>query len=140
MGQPYTPPLDPETKQPAYHFSHKNPYFDDIEILKAAKAARLLMRKEAKELEREEGNPQSGDRLVDVVKRAMSERGIGQSLAHWAPGEELELMAENAKKEFREFRERWGIGSRASSRRQSLQEIRDAKDHSESSQKSNAPN
>jgi hypothetical protein len=128
ISQPYTPPLDPETRKPTYRFTHKNPYFDDIEVLKAAKEARLLMRKQAKELEEEEGAPQvgPGDRLVEVVRRAMQERS--QSLTHWAPGEELEMMAENAKKQFGEFRERWGIGSRASSRRQSLQEIRDARD------------
>jgi hypothetical protein len=46
MSTPYQPPRDPATGQVRYLFSDHNPYFDDIEILKAARAARMLLRKQ----------------------------------------------------------------------------------------------
>lgn len=116
MGKPYQPPVDRHGNT-RYLFQDHNPYFDDIEILKAAKAARLLLRKQTKDADAERAlSDEHGlDRFRDAVYKAMDKQR--QSLADWKPGEELNKRAENAMHELREFRERWGLGgSRAPSR------------------------
>ncbi|WWC94525.1 hypothetical protein V866_001371 [Kwoniella sp. B9012] len=115
MSTPYQPPLDPVTGKPHYLFQDHNPYFDDIEILKAAKAARLLLRRQTRDIDEEKAHAQSLDgpgateRLREAVKRVIDEQKA--SFNEWKPGEELEARAHTAMKELREFRERWGLGS-----------------------------
>jgi len=116
MAKPYQPPVD-KYGNTRYLFQDHNPYFDDIEILKAAKAARLLLREQTKDADAERAlSDEHGlDRFRDAVYKAMDKQR--QSLADWKPGEELNKRAENAMHELREFRERWGLGgSRAPSR------------------------
>ncbi|OCF31927.1 hypothetical protein I316_06309 [Kwoniella heveanensis BCC8398] len=119
MSEPYKPPVNPVTGKPHYLFQDHNPYFDDIEILKAAKAARILLRRQTRDIDEEKAQhdgPGAGERLRDAVRKVVNEQR--QSLADWKPGEELEARAHIAMKELREFRERWGLGntSRAGSR------------------------
>nr|XP_018262763.1 uncharacterized protein I303_04244 [Kwoniella dejecticola CBS 10117]OBR84921.1 hypothetical protein I303_04244 [Kwoniella dejecticola CBS 10117] len=116
MSTPYQPPLDPVTGQPHYLFQDHNPYFDDIEILKAAKAARILLRRQTRDIDEEKANqshdlnaPGATERLREAVRRVIDEQG--QRFNEWKPGEELEARAHTAMKELREFRERWGLGS-----------------------------
>ena len=116
MAKPYQPPVD-KYGNTRYLFQDHNPYCDDIEILKAAKAARLLLREQTKDADAERAlSDEHGlDRFRDAVYKAMDKQR--QSLADWKPGEELNKRAENAMHELREFRERWGLGgSRAPSR------------------------
>ncbi|WVQ99684.1 hypothetical protein IAU59_006823 [Kwoniella sp. CBS 9459] len=119
MSEPYKPPNNPATGQPHYLFRDHNPYFDDIEILKAAKAARILLRRQTRDIDEEKAHhdgPGAGERLREAVRKVVNEQR--QSLADWKPGEELEARAHIAMKELREFRDRWGLGntSRAGSR------------------------
>ncbi|WVF71175.1 hypothetical protein IAT40_005975 [Kwoniella sp. CBS 6097] len=119
MSEPYKPPINPVTGRPHYLFRDHNPYFDDIEILKAAKAARILLRRQTRDIDEEKAHqdgPGAGERLRDAVRKVVNEQR--QSLADWKPGEELEARAHIAMKELREFRDRWGLGnaSRANSR------------------------
>lgn len=108
LSKPYSPPL--VAGKPTYLFSDDNPFFDDIEVLKAAKAARLLLRKqtldeetEAARMRREEEMP-AGDRLRDAVKRVVDHQR--QNLAEWRPGERFDESVHNAMAEFREMRGR----------------------------------
>ena len=121
INQPYTPPRDAKG-QVEYLFEDKNPYFDDIEILNAARAARLLLRRQTKDQEIAFLHEEQGrDRFRDAVRQAVDRQR--QTLADWKPGEELNARAQNAVHELREFRERLGLsmgmpgmGSRANSR------------------------
>lgn len=111
MSTPYTPPPG------GYLFSHDNPFFDDIEVLKAAKAARLLLRKQTQDTDAEtaallrENAGAPGDRLRDAVKRVVDHQR--QNLAEWRPGERFD----EAMHDLREMRERFtggmGQGSRS---------------------------
>jgi hypothetical protein len=122
MSQPYQPPRD-HAGNVRYLFQDHNPYFDDIEILKAARAARMLLRRQTAEVAEEEHRDRGAEkeRFREVVWRTMHEQR--NTLANWAPGEELEARAQNAMKEFRELREKWGLGSRAGSRRPSQTDV-----------------
>ncbi|WWC69916.1 uncharacterized protein I206_103860 [Kwoniella pini CBS 10737] len=113
MSTPYQPPLDSTGRQ-HYLFQDHNPYFDDIEILKAAKAARILLRRQTRDIDEEKANhdlnaPGATERLREAVRRVIDEQK--QSFNEWKPGEELEARAHTAMKELREFREKWGLGS-----------------------------
>ncbi len=128
MSTPYVPPLSHDGK-PQYLFQDHNPYFDDIEVLKAARAARLLLRRQTKDLtngHEADGQP-ARERFRDVVRKAVEQQR--HTLATWAPGEELEMKAREAMKELREFRDRWGLGggsrsnSRMGSRRTSVTDV-----------------
>jgi hypothetical protein len=125
LTKPYTPPRD-------YLFSHDNPFFDDIEELKAAKAARALLRQQTLDQAsesarmREEENMPAGDRLRDAVKRVVDHQR--QNLAEWRPGERFDEGVQNAMAEFREMKGRLTgapksrPGSRGPSRRGSASE------------------
>lgn len=121
MTKPYEPPRGPDGKV-HYLFQDQNPYFDDIEILKAAKAARILLRRQTKDNEAEAAHHEgAGERLREAVRKVVDQQR--QSLADWKPGEEFEAKAQTAMKELREFKDRWGLGmgmmgtgSRANSR------------------------
>lgn len=125
MKEPYVPPRDPETGEHHYLFQEHNPYFDDIEILKAAKAARLLLRKQTRDMQQHEMHGR--ERLRDAVWKVVDEQR--QHFAEWKPGDAFDARAQTAIKELREFRERLGLkmeemghdvrsrmGSRANSR------------------------
>ncbi|WRT66650.1 uncharacterized protein IL334_003609 [Kwoniella shivajii] len=120
MSEPYRPPLHPVTGKPHYLFQDHNPYLDDIEIMKAARAARLLLRRQTRDIDEEKAAqdlPGATERLREAVRRVIDEQK--QSFNEWKPGEELEARAHIAMKELREFREKWGLGginSRAPSR------------------------
>lgn len=132
MNTPYQPPLDAYGK-PRYLFQDHNPYFDDIEILKAAKAARLLLRRQAHDMDLEKGHGR--ERLRDAVRKVVDQQR--EAFEAWKPGEELEKRKEVAMKELRDFRERWAAGmsgvgervmgsrsgSRAPSRRSSTADV-----------------
>ncbi|WVN87683.1 uncharacterized protein L203_102871 [Cryptococcus depauperatus CBS 7841] len=109
MSTPYQPPLNKDGSV-QYLFQDHNPYFDDIEILKAAKAARILLRKQMKDDEEAKVTHHEGttERLVEAVRKVMDQQR--QSLAEWKPGEELEARAQGAMRELREFKERWSLG------------------------------
>ncbi|ORX35632.1 hypothetical protein BD324DRAFT_630908 [Kockovaella imperatae] len=109
MSTPFQPPRDSQGKV-HYLFADHNPYFDDIEILKAAKAARLLLRRQTLALDEEKsGREETGrERFRDAVRQAMEKQR--QSLADWKPGEDLNARAQTAMHELREFRERWATG------------------------------
>ncbi|OWZ78847.1 hypothetical protein C366_02346 [Cryptococcus neoformans Tu401-1] len=121
MTKPYEPPRGPDGKV-HYLFQDQNPYFDDIEILKAAKAARILLRRQTKDNAAEAAHHEgAGERLREAVRKVVDQQR--QSLADWKPGEEFEARAQTAMKELREFKDRWslgmgmmGTGSRANSR------------------------
>ncbi|KIR81031.1 hypothetical protein I305_03418 [Cryptococcus gattii E566] len=116
MTKPYEPPRGPNGKA-HYLFQDQNPYFDDIEILKAAKAARILLRRQTKDNEAEAVHHEGpGERLREAVRKVVDQQR--QSLADWKPGEEFEARAQTAMKELREFKDRWslGMGSRVNSR------------------------
>jgi hypothetical protein len=53
IDKPYDPPRDPKTGEIRYLFQDRNPYFSDIEIMKAARAARMLLRRQAQDLDDE---------------------------------------------------------------------------------------
>ncbi|ORY26303.1 hypothetical protein BCR39DRAFT_541162 [Naematelia encephala] len=119
MSTPYRPPTD-KYGHPQYLFQHHNPYFDDIEILKAAKAARLLLRRQTKDLDLELETGR--ERFRDAVKKVVDQQR--SALADWKPGEELEKRAQDAMEQLRDFRDRLGHsmgmpsrpGSRSNSR------------------------
>jgi len=116
MSQPYQPPTDAQGNV-RYLFKDHNPYFDDIEILKAAKAARILLRKQARDDDAERQNADdSGQTFRNAVYKVVDRQR--QNFSDWKPGEELNFRAQNAMHELREFRDRWGLGgtSRAGSR------------------------
>lgn len=116
LAQPYTPPRDAQGRI-RYLFQDQNPYFDDIEILKAAKAARELLRQQTKDLDDEKNAGAAEEhRFRDAVQKGR--RQMADSWAEWKPGEELNARAQVAMNELREFRDRWGLGSssRAGSR------------------------
>jgi len=120
LATPYEPPRKVANGEVQYLFQEHNPYFDDIEILKAARAARLLLRRQTLELDEDGGR----DRLRYAVRKVVDQQR--QSLADWRPGEALDARAQVAVKEIREFRERLGLsmtgmgdrmmGSRSASR------------------------
>jgi hypothetical protein len=118
MSEPYQPPRD-SSGRIGYLFSDHNPYLDDIEILKAARAARMLLRQQtmdtdaAKRADEEHGR----ERFRDAVRKVVDQQR--QSLADWHPGDDLNARAQSAMQELREFRDRWAagmMGSRAGSR------------------------
>ncbi|KAK4686642.1 hypothetical protein P7C73_g3482, partial [Tremellales sp. Uapishka_1] len=111
IGTPYKPPVDIHGRT-KYLFTDHNPYFDDIEILKAARAARLLLRRQTRDIDDERQH--ASNKFVDVVRKAMAEHA--HNFKEWTPGEELEMRAMNAMRELRDFRDKWGLGSRAGSR------------------------
>ena len=118
LAQPYQPPVDAAGRV-RYLFKDRNPYFDDLEILKAARAARMLLRKEAQEADDERLASAGADDhpFRDAVQRVMDRRReMADQWAEWKPGEELNARAQNAMLELREFRDKWGLGSRANSR------------------------
>ena len=126
MTTPYQPPRD-SMGRIQYLFQDHNPFFDNIEVMKAARAARLLLRKQTKELD-VQGLP-GRERLRDTVKKIVDQRR--QTLAEWNPAEEIDARRQLAVEQIRDFRDRWGIGggigsrsnSRAPSRRASTIEI-----------------
>jgi hypothetical protein len=120
MNTPYQPPRDPATGEVRYLFSDHNPYFDDIEILKAARAARMLLRKQTMD-ETKASEEHGRERFRDAVRKVVDQQR--QSLADWHPGDDLNAAAQSAMQELREFRDRWAsgmmgsrVGSRAGSR------------------------
>lgn len=111
MTTPYQPPRD-SSGRIQYLFKDHNPYFDDIEIMKAARAARILLRKQTKEMDTEE--PHGRERLRDTVWKIVDQRR--QTLADWNPGEELDARRQLAVEQLRDFKERWGLAGSSSSR------------------------
>ena len=109
MSTPFQPPRDSHGRI-HYLFKDHNPYFDDIEILKAARAARMLLRRQTKEDEKALHEEAGRERFRDAVRQAMDRQR--QSLADWRPGEDLNNRAHNAMHELREFRERFALGVR----------------------------
>lgn len=75
VNQAYVPPAQ------GYRFSERNPYFGDVEVVKAAKAARKLLRRETAQAA-EEDNGEAPPRLRDIVLRAM-ERAQIQAGESW---------------------------------------------------------
>jgi len=104
MSTPYKPPRD-KSGRIRYLFQDHNPYFDDIEILKAARAARLLLKKQTRELDGD--GPQVRERFRDTVKKAMEQRR--HTLADWTLGEELETRRQLAVEQLEDFKDRWGL-------------------------------
>ena len=113
IDSPYSPPRD-SLGSIRYLFQDHNPYFDEIEILKAAKAARLLLRRQTKDADAEAArNTEShgqADKLVDAVRRVMEQQR--QSFADWKPSEEFEAR----RQQLREFTKGLGLQSRGPSR------------------------
>ncbi len=117
-GTAYRPP--PE----GYHFGDANPYLRDIEVLKAARAARRLLRRETAA---EFGRSESPHRFRDVVRLAM-ERAGNRAGASW---DDLFTGREGDDRERQDHRlSHWadrvmtGFTSRSPSRRASLEEKR----------------
>lgn len=100
ISTPYQPPLDAHGN-PRYLFQDHNPYFDDIEILKAA---RLLLRRQTADLDLDSGR----ERFRDTVRKVVDQQRT--AFGEWKPGEALELRAQDAIKELREFRDRFAMG------------------------------
>lgn len=127
IATPYDPPRD-SAGNIRYLFADRNPYFDDIEVVKAAKAARLLLKEQTKDTDLEKENQAQLERQTfsDAVRRKIEQQRA--SLANWAPGEQLDMRAQQAMRDLREFKEKWSwnpsrAGSRAPSRRASMGEI-----------------
>jgi hypothetical protein len=123
ISKPYDPPRD-EAGNIRYLFADRNPYFDDIEVVKAAKAARQLLKEQSKDtdLERDAERQQT---FSEAVRRKIDQQRA--SFATWAPGEQLDMRAQQAMRDLREFRDKWSwnpsrAGSRAPSRRPSYSE------------------
>jgi hypothetical protein len=122
----YNPPRD-ESGNIRYLFADRNPYFDDIEVVKAAKAARQLLKEQTKdtELGRDAERQQT---FTEAVRRKIDQQRA--SFATWAPGEQLDMRAQQAMRDLREFRDKWSwnptsrSGSRAPSRRPSFSETK----------------
>lgn len=118
MSTPYQPPTD-SAGRVRYLFQDRNPYFDDIEVLKAAKAARILLRKQNKEDEEQYSGHPDGHPFRDAVAKVVErQRQARADWAEWKPGEELNARAQTALNDLRDLGERWGLGgaSRAGSR------------------------
>ena len=75
INKPYQPPTDSEGNI-RYLFQDHNPYFDDIEILKAARAARRLLRRQTKDMddERAQSEEHGIDRLREAVRQAVDKQ------------------------------------------------------------------
>ena len=127
LAEPYQPPKDSHG-QTRYLFQDENPFFDDVEILKAARAARLLLRRQTKDLDALKTHDENGLVMFrDAVQKVVDRQR--QHLADWKPGEELNIRAQIAFNELRDFRDRLSMGmvsrpgsragSRAPSRRSS---------------------
>lgn len=67
VGDTYQAPSD------GYKFGHDNPYFGDIEIVKAAKEARILLRQEAADAHRDDMDEGALDRFRGMVRKAMEQ-------------------------------------------------------------------
>lgn len=137
ISKPYAPPRDANGNV-RYLFRDYNPYFRDIEVLKAARAARKLLRHQTQQIDDENlelaGHP-TRDRLVEAVRQAMA--GSRQSFAHNKEElasrlahnkEEIAHRSASAMKEVRAFGERMGMsfdrfGSRPGSRRASATDL-----------------
>jgi hypothetical protein len=122
IGTPYQPPRDAHGNI-RYLFADRNPYFDDIEVVKAAKAARQLLRAQTKDIDLERDAERQT--FTEAVRRKIDQQR--QSFATWAPGEQLDMRAQQAMRDLREFRDKWSwnpsrSGSRAPSRRPSFSE------------------
>lgn len=122
IGTPYQPPRD-ENGNIRYLFADRNPYFDDIEVVKAAKAARQLLRDQTKDTDLERDAERQT--FTEAVRRKIDQQRA--SFATWAPGEQLDMRAQQAMRDLREFRDKWSwnpsrAGSRAPSRRPSFSE------------------
>ena len=132
IATPYQPPKD-EDGNIRYLFADQNPYFDDIEVVKAAKAARELLKEQTKDtdLEKERDAGLERQTFTEAVRRVIEQQRA--SFATWAPGEQLDMKAQQAMRDLRELRDKWSwnpssrAGSRANSRgpsrRTSLGEI-----------------
>lgn len=120
IATPYQPPRD-ENGNIRYLFADRNPYFDDIEVVKAAKAARMLLKEQSKDTDMEKEKEANLDRqtFTEAVRRKIEQQRA--SFATWAPGEQLDMKAQQAMRDLREFRDKWRnpssrAGSRANSR------------------------
>lgn len=120
IATPYQPPRD-ENGNIRYLFADRNPYFDDIEVVKAAKAARMLLKEQTKDTDLEKEKDANLDRqtFTEAVRRKIEQQRA--SFATWAPGEQLDMKAQQAMRDLREFRDKWRnptsrAGSRANSR------------------------
>ena len=111
MTTPYQPPRDASGKE-QYLFQDHNPYFSEIEILKAARAARILLRKQTMEADQEGSHGR--ERLRDAVRKVVDQHK--QSLSVWNPAEDLGARRQLAVEQLRDFREKWGLVSGLSSR------------------------
>lgn len=144
ISQCYEPPRDANGNI-QYLFRDYNPYFRDIEVLKAARAARKLLRRQTQQIDDErlaENAHPTRDRLVGAMRNAMA--GPRQSFAHnkeelaktFAQNkEELShrgsIAMNNLRDNVAQFGERMGMnfekfGSRPGSRRTSMSESRHA--------------
>lgn len=139
INKPYEPPRD-ALGNVRYLFSDHNPYFDDIEVLKAARAARILLRRQTKDIDAEKARnaEHGGERFRHTVRKVVDQQR--QSLADWKPGEDMHASVQNAMQELREFRDRLAsglpgstsrAGSRGPSRRASSTDVRMHKPSSE---------
>ncbi|KLT45387.1 hypothetical protein CC85DRAFT_306614 [Cutaneotrichosporon oleaginosum] len=131
ISKPYDPPRDADGNV-RYLFRDYNPYFRDIEVLKAARAARKLLRMQTEQIDeenRELDSHPTRDRLVESFRQAMA--GPRQSFAHnkeelaksFAHGRaEVAQRGATAMKEMRAYGERMGMNfsSRPGSRRTSM--------------------
>lgn len=131
IAKPYDPPRDANGNV-RYLFRDYNPYFRDIEVLKAARAARKMLRMQSQQIDDEnrelDAHP-TRDRLVESLRQAMA--GPRQSFVHnkgelvksFAHGRaEVAQRKATAMKEMRAYGERMGMnfGSRPGSRRTSM--------------------
>lgn len=125
IDKPYDPPRDPKTGEIRYLFQDRNPYFSDIEIMKAARAARMLLRRQAQDLDDErarsgaESAHPTRDRLYEAVRQVIANQR--QNISHTQ--EEFALRSANAMTQIRDFGERFGFGSRPGSRRTSATDL-----------------
>lgn len=126
LADPYQPPRNSDGEV-CYLFKDYNPYFRDIEVLKAARAARAMLRRQTQdnELERarymDHNSHTARDRLVEAVRQAVANQR--QNFAHTQG--ELANRGAIAMKELREFGERMGFPatSRPGSRRASATDL-----------------
>ncbi len=122
--EPVLPCIDKAYQRPAgnkYRFGDRNPYLEEVEALKAAKAARLLMRSQAKQAREEDAIwERGGERFGNVVRRAVM-RGVSH-VEDWA--ENFTDQSE-AHPEVRSYtwgeRMRMARGSRPNSRKNSME-------------------
>ncbi|EIW65928.1 hypothetical protein TREMEDRAFT_35660 [Tremella mesenterica DSM 1558] len=113
ISSPYQPPLDSSGKI-RYLFQDRNPYFDDIEVLKAAKAARILLRRQTKDMDEEaarhHGEHGQTERLIEAVKKVVEQQRA--NFAEWHPADDFEAR----RQQLREFTKGLGLQSRVGSR------------------------